>query len=73
MSHVTCSCSCDVIPSNVLIMMSQWFVYFSFHVHICEIQFKLLDNPHEFSQIIHCSKDDELLYQNKSGQDTYGF
>ena len=36
----------------------------AFHIHSYEIQWHSLDNPHEHSQIIHCWKDDELLYQN---------
>ena len=35
----------------------------AFHVHSCDIQCKSLDNPHEFSQILHHWKEDELLYQ----------
>ena len=33
-------------------------------VHGCEIQCKSLDNPHEFSQFMHCGKEDELFYEN---------
>ena len=37
----------------------------AFHVDSCEIQWESLDNPHEFSQILHRWREDELRYQNK--------
>ena len=59
---------CDVIPSTILIMMSKLqrhngLFILTFNVHSCEIQFESLDNPYEFSQILHHWKEDKLLYQ----------
>ena len=56
----------DVIPNNISIIMSKLgrhhgLFILAFHVYSCEIQCKSLDNTHEFSQIIYCWKEDELL------------